>query len=122
MWRRTNQSTTFPDLKESVSALAISPDGTQVFAGAGSGGDITVWDLASGKQLRVFEGHSAKINGMAITPDGKLLISGGADRVFIVWDVASGKPIYTSVPLSAAITAVAISRDGRYFAETVEGA
>jgi len=112
---------TFPDLQDSVSALALNPDGTQVFAGAGSGGDITVWDLASGEQLRVFEGHSAKINSMAITPDGKLLISGGADRVFIVWDVASGEPIYTSEPQSAAITAVAISRDGRYAAETAEG-
>jgi WD40 repeat protein len=108
----------FPDLKETVSALAISPDGTQVFAATGN--TITTWDITSGKQLGSLEGHKAKINSLALTADGKLAISGGLDKTFIVWDVAAGKAQYTSDLQSAEIGAVALSRDGHYAAVSTD--
>jgi WD40 repeat protein len=40
----------------SVSSAAFSPDGRHVLSG---GGDLKLWDAASGALLRTFEGHSA---------------------------------------------------------------
>ncbi len=110
----------FPDLKQSVNDLAITPDGTQVLVAVGS--NLMLWDLNSGTLLKTLKGHKATINQLALSVDGRTAISGAADRTFIVWDVAAGTPVFTSEPQSAAVTAVALSRDGRYAAVSSEGA
>jgi WD40 repeat protein len=47
-----------------------------------------------GEPLR---GHTESVEGIAFSPDGRLLASGSEDGSIILWDVASQKPI--SVPL-----------------------
>jgi WD40 repeat protein len=38
-------------------------------------------------------GHQAQLFRVAFSPDGKLLVSGGADPFVVVWDTATGKAI-----------------------------
>jgi WD40 repeat protein len=47
-------------------------------------------DVATGKVIRRFMGHSDHVWGLAFTADGATLISGG-DHTIRAWDVASGK-------------------------------
>ncbi len=49
---------------------------------------------------------------VAITPDGKQVISGSDDKTMKVWDITSGK-IITTYQLDGAANSIAISRDGK---------
>ncbi len=49
---------------------------------------ITVWDLATGREVRRIEGHLAMVNVAAFAPDGRSLISGSSDCTAMVWDVS----------------------------------
>jgi WD40 repeat protein len=42
----------------------------------------SVWDMATGKEMSKLEGHSAAVNCVAISKDGKTIVSGsgGTDQ------------------------------------------
>lgn len=54
---------------------------------------ITLYDVASGDELRELEGHDGPVHAVAFTSDGKRLVSGGQDRTMRLWDVATGKQL-----------------------------
>jgi WD40 repeat protein len=54
---------------------------------------VRLWDVATGKQVRTFEGHTGSVPGLAFSPDGKRLLTGGHDRTARLWDVATGKEV-----------------------------
>ena len=80
----------------------VSPDGATLATG-GADGSVRLWDVATGKQRRKFQGHqggSGLLNSpshlggavsLAWSADGKLLVSGGADTTALVWDVDSAR-------------------------------
>lgn len=61
-----------------VSALALSPDGTRVLAGSSSG-MVTYWTAASGEAGPALFGHQGSVTAAAISPDGSILATGGND-------------------------------------------
>ena len=40
-------------------------------------------------------GHSSDVKTVAISPDGKYIVSGSEDRCIKVWDLSSGREIHT---------------------------
>jgi WD40 repeat protein len=44
--------------------------------------------LAAGT-IQAFEGHRDLVYGLAVSPDGRLIASGGADKIINIWSVAS---------------------------------
>ncbi|HEY5314523.1 MAG TPA: hypothetical protein VIK18_18465, partial [Pirellulales bacterium] len=57
-------------------SLALSPDAT-LAATAGVDGSIHLWELATGKLVRVIVGHNSHIMSVAWSPDGNTIASGG---------------------------------------------
>jgi WD40 repeat protein len=56
---------------------------------------LCIWDLANGKCLTTLKGHKERISAVAITPDGKRVVSAGhnytnQDRSLRVWDLNTG--------------------------------
>jgi WD40 repeat protein/serine/threonine protein kinase len=63
-------------------------------------------------EIRRFEGHEGEIIQVALSRDGRLALSGSADRTARLWDVASGKELKKLEGHFGQVDAVAFSPDG----------
>jgi WD40 repeat protein len=70
--------------RNKTNPIAISPDGQTLFSGSHCG-TIKLWNMVTGKQLHIIEGHSSHINSIAISPDGQTLVSTSDDGTIKVW-------------------------------------
>jgi WD40 repeat protein len=59
-----------------VHALTVSADGRQLMCGEGV--KIAVWDLDENRRLLTLEGHTLSVRGVALSPDGRHLLSTSA--------------------------------------------
>jgi WD40 repeat protein len=110
-----------------VGSVVISPDGTRAYTAggensAGGGNVIRVWDLTALRAAGTLEGHGVAVRGLALTADGKLLVSGGGDKTVKLWDLAAGKVVRKYGPETHSVESVAVSADGsRVLAGTDNG-
>ena len=76
--------------------------------------DVTlkIWDTATGNVLRTLSGHDQAVLAAAISPDGRLIASGGADQTVRVWNVVTGQSSRV-VTHTSAVKNVVFSDDGR---------
>lgn len=98
--------------KDYVVAAAWSKDGKTLASGGGARDrTVRLWDVESGRQLQMFVGHAADIEGVAFHPNRNWLVSVSEDKTMKVWDIAGGKELLT----------IAAFEDGQYLAHTPTG-
>jgi WD40 repeat protein len=101
------QVRTFPVGPDPSSAVVLSPDGRRVVTLTGN--RARIWS-DDGQLLGVLDGHTADINVVSYSPDGKLIVTASDDKSARVWDATTGKavaimaehagPVYTARFLS----------------------
>ena len=64
--------------------------------------------------VRKFQGHSGQVLGVALSGDGKRVLTGSADKTAILWDAASGSKLQTFQGHADNIQSVALSGDGKH--------
>src|SRR5688572_1209265 len=116
-----------PEEHGGMFVLAIAPDAKTVAGGTGivtmtigakksvKGGDVLLWDAATGKIRKILGKHDATPGWLCFSGDGKLLGSlSGDDGEFKMWDLASGR-LVQAIKLGAGINgkAESIAFDGR---------
>jgi serine/threonine-protein kinase len=73
-------------------ALKFSPDG-KTLASGGNDKLVRLWDVETGKALKVLAEHKNTVFCLAYSRDGKFLASGGQDGVVLIWDVEKGAKV-----------------------------
>ncbi|GAA5863918.1 hypothetical protein JCM3774_004417 [Rhodotorula dairenensis] len=68
---------------------------------------IRVWDLRTREGVHVLDGHVSVVRGLDVTKDGKLLVSGGRDKVVNVWDLERGV-LRKTIPVFETVEAVGL--------------
>jgi WD40 repeat protein len=112
---------------DSIYALCLSKNG-QILASGGRDKTLNVWNLHTATNcnsisptsrivgeglMYTFTGHSESINCIAITPNGKMLVSGSEDSTLHLWNLQTGKFLARLEGHEAGVKSVAFSRDGK---------
>ena len=67
-------------------------------------------------EMRTFTGHTRAVTAAAFSPDGKRIVSGGADWLIKIWDTDKGKELKSIAGHQAVVGSVAWSPDGKHIA------
>jgi len=92
---------------------ALSPDGRTLLTGAAHDRTAQLWDVATGRPRGVpLAGEHGGQSAVAVSPDGRTCVTGGADRAIRFWDVATGKPLGLPRRHATAVLVVTFTADG----------
>ncbi len=101
--------------------MAFSPAGGSALSGSADK-TVRLWDVETGRCVRVLEGHSARVC-VAFSPEGGSALSGSADNTAQRWDVETGRCMRVLEGHCDVVRSVAFSPNGRHaFSAAINGA
>jgi hypothetical protein len=80
-----------------ILSLAFTPDGKTLVAAGGAParfGEVQIWDVASRKLSRSVTETNDTLFGGSISPDGKFVAFGGADKTVRAVEIETGKELF----------------------------
>ena len=105
-----------------IESVAFSRDGKYVLSTIWGenveGGNLKVWEVRTGKELKTFKNVFLDLSAMAISPDGKTVLTGASDSHAFslrLWDLSTGRELRKmGGDVAVGGNSVAFSPDGRY--------
>ncbi len=98
-----------------VRALAVAPDGSWL-ASADYGGEVRIWDPATGTARHNLTGHTNTVTALAVAPDGSWLATASDGGEVRIWDPASGITRHVLTGHTNTVRALVIAQDGSWLA------
>jgi len=94
-----------------IYAYSFSMDGKRALSG-GDENMARLWDMVTGRCLRLLEGHSARVWTVAWSADQRRALSGANDHTVRLWDVETGRCLRILKGHTNVLGSVAWSADG----------
>jgi WD40 repeat protein len=104
-WWTRNPGAKFADV-----ALAVGPG---LAVAGGNKPEVHVWDWESSEERHCLRGHGGWVHGVAISSDGRWVVSGCGDRYVRVWNLGDDARPYRTLEFAGAVRSVDITPDGR---------
>ena len=96
-----------------IKFAVFSPKGLQIATGT-EGGVISVWNLTQANPAINTDKHNGEILSLKFSPDGRYLVSGGADGLAVILDAKTGAEVYRALH-SDQVLDIAFSKDSKRF-------
>jgi WD40 repeat protein len=104
----------------SVNDVSMTPDGRRAVSSAGEwipdldsrDNTLRVWELPTGRCLRVLEGHTDDVRGVSVTPGGLCAVSASKDKTLRVWNLETGVCELVLDGHTMGINSVSVTPDG----------
>jgi WD40 repeat protein len=115
LWDVTTGKPIGPALQGLVTAVVFRSDGKVVLTGGGSTAQL--WEARTGKAISPPLQHECPVNAVAISPDGKTMLTFSEDGITRLWEAATGKAIaargHFQGHVKGLVMPVAYSPDGK---------
>ncbi len=99
-----------PGLGGSMTAVELVPDGERVVS-ASSDRTLRVWNLTTGREVRVLRGHERSLTALQLISNGKRAVSGSLDQTVRVWNLETGA-LEEKISVGGMVQAVAVTPSG----------
>lgn len=103
------------ELTDRITALHFTKDGDRLFAADGriaESGIVRVVEVRTGTVAASWPAHADTIADLALSPDGKLLATAGADKIVKLWEVDGHKEVARIEAHTTQVLAVGFHPDG----------
>ena len=94
--------------------VAFSPNGEHIASSS-----LKMWEVASGRLVRSFQGENSQVYAVAFSPDGKCFAAASSAERVTVWDVPTGR-LLRRLPHPEPVYVLAFSPDGERIATGAE--
>jgi len=108
------RATRFRGHTKMVAWAVVSPDANYVVSGSIDDGTARIWEVATRKQLAVFEKSGKQT--FVFSSDSKMVATGDKDNAVIIWNVADGKELLRLRGHTSMVLSLAFSPDGKALA------
>jgi WD40 repeat protein len=114
LWRTARLIQTLRGHTGTIDALAFNPQGDVIISG-GSRNDPTMkfWSVETGKEIEQIRAQRTGVMKIAVSPDGRTLVSTGEDAGVNMWNWETGQFLASFFVHSNNILAMVISPDSR---------
>ena len=96
-----------------ITASDWHPSGKYIVT-SGFDNSIILWDVATGKEVRLFNRHTDAVWSVVFSPDGKQILSSSADQTIKLFDVLSGDLVHSWDIPKDEVRHAYFSPDGKY--------
>ena len=108
----TNLLQILTNVTETITGVALSPDGTRAVA-ATSTKAVLVWNALTGQFLWRLAGHGGLINAVSFLPNGTNVMSASTDGTIRIWSTTHGTESLR-ITQGSPVDDAAVSADGRF--------
>ncbi len=98
---------------KNVTSANLSADAKYALSGSWDY-TLKLWEIATGKCLRTFEGHKERVDAVSASSDFKFALSGSLDGTLKFWDVATGNCLQTLEDHTKSVYSLSLSSNGKY--------
>ena len=109
----TNRQFFLQNDHDAVNGAAFSPDGKRVVT-ASNDKNARIWDVETGTQIHVLQGHEKSVQNAAFSPDGKRVVTASWDKTARLWNAETGEPMMVFKGHDLGVISAAFSPDGKY--------